>query len=190
MPAMRYSAVLFLGLTLTALNPGSALEAQVPTSAEVAAEREWLFEALRTAPTEEIGAAIADQIWRFWFRQGPDNEANQIMAKAMERRDSHDFAGAIEHLDELVAVAPNWAEAWNQRATVLFFQEYYDRSLEDVEKVLALEPKHFGALAGKAVILMHQGRVELGQKALREAVAVHPWLKERGMLLPVPGQEL
>lgn len=187
---MRVLAALALGLLVAALSPGVGPRAQATLSPEATAEREWLFEALRTAPTEQIGDAIADQIWRFWFRQGPDEQSNQIMARAMERRESHDYAGAIEQLDELVTVAPGWAEAWNQRATILFFQEKFDRSLEDVEKVLALEPKHFGALAGKGVILMHQGRVELGQQALREAVKVHPWLKERGMLLKAPGQDL
>lgn len=153
-------------------------------------ERDWLFNALRTAPTQTTGDAIADQIWRYWMRQAPDKISSELMNQAMDRRRQYDFAGAMEYLDGLVERSPNWAEAWNQRATILFFQQHYDRSLEDVERVLALEPKHFGALAGKATILMFQGRTELGQKALREAIEVHPWLKERGMLLPVPGQEL
>ena len=190
MPAMRNLAAFAFGLILVMLSPLPNLQAQTLSSPQAVAEREWLFEALKTAPTEEIGAAVADQIWHFWFRQWPDDRSNQVMAKAMERRDLHDYAGAIEHLDELVTLAPDWAEAWNQRATILFFRDQLDRSLEDVEKVLALEPKHFGALAGKAVILMHQGRVELGQKALREALEVHPWLKERSMLLKAPGQDL
>jgi tetratricopeptide (TPR) repeat protein len=162
-----------------------------PAPAAPEAQREWLLEALRTAPTEEIGRAIEDQVWRFWMRQAPDEISANLMNRSMERRREYDFAGAMEYIDDMVAHAPYWAEAWNQRATVLFFQEKLDASLEDVEKVLALEPKHFGALAGKAVILMQQGRVELGQKALREALAVHPWLKERRMLLAVPpGQSL
>lgn len=174
--------------TAAALPHGSA--AQQPRTAEAAAERDWLFEALRTAPAEGIGRAIEDQIWRFWMRQAPDQVSAELMNRAMERRRAYDFAGAMEVLDALVEHAPGWSEAWNQRATVLFLQEKYDRSLEDVEKVLALEPKHFGALAGKAVILMRQGRMQLGQKALREALAIHPWLKERSMLLPVPGESL
>ena len=55
-----------------------------------------------------------------------------MLDAAMERRSQYDFAGAIEHLDKLVAHAPDYAEGWNQRATILFLQEKYDRSLEDV----------------------------------------------------------
>ena len=53
---------------------------------------------------------------------------------------------------------------------------------------LLREPQHFAALAGQATILMRQGRMELGQKALRRAVEIHPWLKERSMLIPLPGE--
>ncbi|HSF93873.1 MAG TPA: tetratricopeptide repeat protein [Thermohalobaculum sp.] len=185
---MKHLIAFMLMLMVAVPSPGPA---QQPLTSDAAIERAWLFKALETAPTEETATAIANQIWRFWFRQGPNQEANRIMAKAMERRDARDFAGAIEQLDTLVEIAPDWAEAWNQRATVLFFQEKDDNSLDDVEKVLELEPKHFGALAGKAVILMRQGRMQLAQQALRRAVDIHPWLKERGMLLPEPpGQKL
>ena len=162
------------------------LRAQTPQGEEIAAERERLFEALRIAPDEAAGRTVADRIWRFWRRQAPDRASAETMAQAMERRRWYDLSGAVEQLGRLIEHAPEWAEAWNQHATVSFLQEKYDRSLDDVERVLALEPKHFGALAGKAVILMRQGRFKLGQKALRQAVAIHPWLEERSMLLPEP----
>ena len=188
---MRWCAlILFAGL-LAGLTMQADVRAQSPLSGEATVERDWLFETLRTAPTEAAGQAVAHMIWQFWMRQAPDETSATMMARAMERRRSYDYAGAMEHLDQLVAHAPDWSEAWNQRATVLFFQEYYDHSLDDVEKVLALEPMHFGALAGKAVILMQQGRIELGQRALRAALAIHPWLSERRMLVPEPpGQDL
>jgi len=187
---MTRAPALSLLLLALAATPAAAAQQAPPPPADAQAVHDWLFEALRTAPTEQVARAVEDQIWRFWMSQAPDQESAELMNKAMERREQYDFAGAIEQLDLLVARAPDWSEAWNQRATVLFFQEEFDRSLEDVEKVLALEPRHFGALAGKAVILMQQGRIELGQKALREAVAVHPWLRERSMLLQSPGQSL
>jgi tetratricopeptide (TPR) repeat protein len=185
-PRIISLTVLILGMTIF-----QDLAAQTTTSEEANAERDTLFEALRAAPTESDGQAAADQIWRFWFSQAPDEASAGIMGKAMERRRQYDFAGAMELLDQLVAEAPDWPEAWNQRATVLYLQDKLDRSLDDVERVLALEPKHFGALAGKAVILMQQGRIDLGQQALRAALAIHPWLTERRMLLPeAPGVDL
>ena len=185
-PVLILFTVLFAGF---AVQPD--LRAQTSLSGEAPAERGRLFQSLRTAPTEAAGQAIARQIWQFWMRQAPDETSAAIMARAMERRRTYDFAGAMEHLDQLVVHAPDWPEAWNQRATVLYLQRNFDQSLDDVERVLALEPMHFGALAGKAIILMQQGRIVLGQQALRAALKVHPWLSERAMLLPeAPGQDL
>ena len=98
------------------------------------------------------------------------------------------FDEALRLLDEVVTAAPGYAEGWNQRAFIRFLKDDLDGSLEDIDRTLELEPKHFAALAGKAMILMRQGRMELGQAALRRAVEIHPWLKERSMLIPAPGE--
>jgi Tfp pilus assembly protein PilF len=188
---MRWLVLILFGLLLAGFSVQPDLRAQTSLSGEASAERWGLFETLRTAPTEAAGQAAAAQIWQFWLRQSPDETSAAMIEQAMERRRQYDFAGAMEHLDQLVVQAPDWPEAWNQRATVLYLQGNFDHSLDDVEKVLALEPMHFGALAGKAIILMQQGRIALGQIALRAALAVHPWLSERAMLLPeAPSQEL
>ena len=185
---IRFAAlVLALVLAGPILQPGA--QAQPAPPADGAAERQWLFEALRTAPTERLGRVIEDQVWWYWMRQAPDVESAAMMRDAMGRRDAYDFAGALEIADRLVQRAPDWAAAWNERATILFFQGKYEASLADVARTLGLEPKHFGALAGKALIHFRQGRAELAREALRRAVAIHPWLKERHMLPTEPAGE-
>lgn len=150
-----------------------------------AEERAALLQALKSAPDETVAFAAADAIWELWLT-APDEKAQAMLDAALERRGNYDFAGAIEHLDDLIDYAPDYAEGWNQRATMLFLQEKYGRSLDDIIETLEREPAHFGALAGRAVILMRQGRTALGQKALREAIAIHPYLRERSMLIVVP----
>ncbi len=148
-----------------------------------------LYIELKQSKTESAARAIENRIWQNWVI-GPNTEATNLLAKAMERRRAYDFAGSLEILNKVIEKTPNWAEVWNQRAFVHFLREEFDKSLEDADRAIELEPNHFGALAGKAQILMSQGRTALGQKALRRAIKLHPFLKERALLIEIPGQEL
>lgn len=194
----------FLVAATLALAPGQGIAAEPPAAAPGEAgaaarpeardaararEREALFAALAAAASETEARAIEGAIWRYWM-EAPSAEAQALLDRAMERRVAYDFAGAIEILDELVALAPDYAEGWNQRATVRFLRQEFDKSLDDVERVLALEPWHFGALAGKALILMGQGRHGLAQQTLRRAVEIDPWLRERALLVEIPEEKI
>lgn len=159
-------------------------------SARATPEQDALFKALKNAPTEEEASRIEDDIWTSWLDAAPTPEIRQKVDEAMRRRDSYDFQGAKVLLDKVVEEAADYSEGWNQRAFILFLQGNYEASLEDIERALALEPRHFGALSGKAIILMTLGRVESGQEVLREAVGIHPFLKERDMLIKPQGVDL
>jgi hypothetical protein len=73
---------------------------------------------------------------------------------------------------------------------VLFLAGAWDASLEMIERTLKLEPKHYGAMAGKGLILMMQGHDAESQKALKEALAINPWLKERNLISDEPGRKI
>jgi tetratricopeptide (TPR) repeat protein len=77
-------------------------------------------------------------------------------------------------LDRLVALEPNWAEAWNQRATVRFLAEDFDGSMADIDKVLKLEPRHFGALTGMGVILQREGLDKRALEVFNRALEIYP----------------
>ena len=176
------AALMSMNVIFSDLSPAFSYDAKAR-----AEERADLLAALKSAPDEAVARAAADAIWQHWTT-APDEEAQRMLDAARLRMRNYDFAGAIEHLDQLVAYTPDYSEGWNMRATTLFLQEKYDESLEDVEKTLELEPAHFGALAGKAMILMRQGRAGLGQDALRKAVEIHPYLRERALLIEFPNE--
>ena len=156
-------------------------------------EREALFAALLAADTEQKGRAAEDAIWRMWFR-GPSVEIGARMDDGSQRLRWGEYEAAEEIFSEVVAAAPDYSEAYNQRAFALFLQGDLEASLEDIDRALALEPKHFGALAGRVQIFVQQGREALALEAVREAVAIHPWLRERTLLreeekeAPAPGE--
>ncbi|MVA98526.1 tetratricopeptide repeat protein [Nitratireductor sp. CAU 1489] len=151
---------------------------------DVPALRARLFAELKAAPSQARGRAVEDAIWRMWMAQAPNEAIRSDVADAMAARERHELGRALDLLDGVVVAAPDYAEGWNQRAFIHFLKGNPDEALADIDRALALEPKHFGALSGKAIVLMSQGRMKLAQQALRRAVDIHPWLKERSLLLP------
>jgi tetratricopeptide (TPR) repeat protein len=150
---------------------------------------ETLLSALATAESQAEADRLSSEIWQIWLT-APDETAQEVLDNAMRRRQAYDFLGAIDHLNRLIQAYPDYAEGWNQRATMYFMRGDLEASLADVAEVLAREPRHFGALSGKAVILFQQGKVSLAQIAVREALKYHPFLSERAMLDASPGTDL
>ena len=152
-------------------------------------EADPLFDALAEAETEAEADGIARRIWQVWLT-APDPAAQELLNAAMIRRQARDFLGALQVLDRLVVAFPDYAEGWNQRATLHFMRGDFDASLADVAEVLAREPRHFGALSGMAMILYRQGNRPVAERALRKALEIHPFLRERALLEADPGTEL
>ena len=87
-------------------------------------------------------------------------------------------AEALSILNRLIGANPDFAEAWNKRATLYFMMKKYDDALSDIAKVLDLEPRHFGALAGKGMILERQKNFSAAREAYEDALAVNPTLED------------
>ncbi len=182
----RLAALTALAL-LTGLSPVAARACPPPPDLSQQSAR--LLEALRTAPDEAAARRLSDEMWRIWTT-APDARAQEMLDRGMERREAYDFAAALAAFDELVAYCPDYAEGYNQRAFVNFLRGEYALAVEDLEKALELRPEHFAARAGLALSLMELGRIEAGQAALREALALNPWLPERAMLISRPGEDI
>jgi tetratricopeptide (TPR) repeat protein len=181
------SALLALPLSAGLALPSFAGNIAPPAAADET-YRERLFESLKNARSEAEGRAIENAIWEMWMAQAPTEEVARSIRQAMDARESYDYSRALALLDTAVTAAPDYAEAWNQRAFVRFLKEDFEGSLTDIDRALELEPRHFGALSGRALVLMRFGRMEAAQRTLREAVAIHPWLQERSMIIPEPGE--
>lgn len=162
-----------------------------PAHADEAADRaalDRLFAELRTAPDAAAAQRIDDQIWRIWTSPSDDN-LRLRMLDVLEARSNFDLRRALKLLDVLVADFPDYAEAWNQRATIHYMLGDYDASLADIERVLALEPRHFGALAGRVLIYLAEGKRQQALKDMVDALAIHPFLSEK-QLFPELQQDM
>ncbi|GKY87167.1 tetratricopeptide repeat protein [Sinisalibacter aestuarii] len=172
-------------LLLSLASPAQAEEV-CPPAPDISAALDVLIADAQAAQTYMAGRdAFRDM--RALYNAAPDTWSGELLDIALERIAMADYDGAMLGLDELVAYCPHWAEGWNQRAFVHFLREEYEPALADLEQALALSPRHVAALSGKGLTLMRMGREAEGDAVLRDAVALHPWLPERGLLDPPAG---
>ncbi len=133
-------------------------------------------ELLRTEDPGKI-AFLQAGIWHVWYDTG-DPEARDMMSRGVQALVAKRYPEAVEIFTALIDHAPHYAEAWNRRATTYYLMGRYQDSLADIDKVLQLEPRHFGALSGRGLCLRELGRLPEAVKALRAALAVDPHLEE------------
>jgi tetratricopeptide (TPR) repeat protein len=163
---------------------GQAIEPMQPPSDLPRAQRgdqvrglDFLFEALKVAPDAESAKHIENRIWALWVASGSDT-ANLLMTRVKTAIDGKDLALALKLLDSIIEIRPTYVEAWNRRATLYYMQKDYTRSMADIRQVLALEPRHFGAISGLGMILHEFGDDKRALDAFRRAVQIHPHLQK------------
>jgi tetratricopeptide (TPR) repeat protein len=182
-PGLVRMAVFILALGLAA-HLGDFGLAQTPPEAATKTHRlDELFSNLKSTKDEQEADRAVAEIWKLWLHSGTP-ELDEKMEQASRLMGAGLASLALPGLDDLVKRAPDWAEAWNKRATALYLAGEHERSLADIERVLALEPRHFGALAGIGLIRMARGEYREALAAYRRALAVNPFLKERMELIP------
>ncbi|MGF1659662.1 MAG: hypothetical protein ACFCUS_09535 [Rubrimonas sp.] len=134
-----------------------------------------LFASLGDAdPTD--AARLERQILDLWSRSGSDS-MDFLLRRGRESLDAEEYDKSVAHLSALIDLAPEFAEAWNMRATAHFMAKDYWASMADIQRTLALEPRHFGALVGLATILEQTGDSAGALRAHRAALALHPSLE-------------
>jgi tetratricopeptide (TPR) repeat protein len=123
------------------------------------------------------GERIEQEILRRFNRSGSAT-ADLLMGWASEAMEEKDYPLALDVLDQILVIKPDFAEAWNKRATVYFMMDNYGASLSDIRETLALEPRHFGALAGFGMILKAMDRNDEAIKVLKRAIEINPRLED------------
>ena len=132
-----------------------------------------LFAKLKSATGYLVGRTIEQQIWAIWL-QSDNAEVTKLMGDGVEAMNNQDYKTALTDFTRITELAPDFAEGWNKRATVLWMVGDYYGSLADVDKTLALEPRHFGALSGLGLIDSALDRDEDAIAAFQRALAVNP----------------
>jgi tetratricopeptide (TPR) repeat protein len=135
-----------------------------------------LFTALKQAPNAQAAQAIESRIEAMLLQSGSDT-ADLMITRARGMIEAKDYDLSLKLLDATIDIAPQFTEAYAQRATVHYLKKDLYRALADLRVVIAREPRHFTAYAGLGVILQDVGEHRRAVDALRRAVDINPFLK-------------
>ncbi len=135
-----------------------------------------LFRQLRTAPDAAAAHRIEALVWHIWSESKMIG-TRIVLREGLAAMDEQDYQKALARFDAVVELEPEFAEGWNKRATVLFLMGDYAGSVEDIERTLALESRHFGALSGLGMIYDSLDQKKPALKAFRAALEIHPNLE-------------
>jgi tetratricopeptide (TPR) repeat protein len=116
---------------------------------------------------------IESQIWEIWLAH-PNPDVERLMQLGTASMNAQATADALLIFSQLTQSFPNYAEAWNKRATLYFLLGDLDASITDIEATLALEPRHFGALSGLGMVYIQRNELSKAKQAFEDLVAVHP----------------
>ncbi|MBN8183917.1 tetratricopeptide repeat protein [Roseibium aggregatum] len=135
-----------------------------------------LFANLAKSDNPKEAERISREIQMLWMDSGSDT-VDVLMSRAGKAIQADDHALALDLLDTVVILKPTYAEGWNRRATVHYMTEDFGKSLVDIERTLALEPRHWGALSGLAIIQRRLGFESEALATFRRALEVNPSLE-------------
>ena len=132
-----------------------------------------LFRQLQSAPELTQAQLIERRIWGIWHTH-TDPQVYKTMAVGVLSMRSGALKKALAAFDRIVAIDPNFAEGWNKRATIYYMMGRYTASVNDIQRALYLEPRHFGALSGLGLIFDAIGKGDAALKVWKQALAIHP----------------
>jgi tetratricopeptide (TPR) repeat protein len=119
-------------------------------------------------------APVAEAIEGMWLQSGSDT-IGVLMARSAKAINDQKNELALEFLDAVVELAPDYAEGWNRRAYVYFLQNNFESAVGDLRRALALEPNHFKALEGLARILRDTGQKKAALQAYKQILKINPY---------------
>ena len=132
-----------------------------------------LFEILQSSSDTQLLMETENRIWDAWMSH-PNGEVEQLMLAATQLMNSNRLSDALALYSGIIRRFPDYAEAWNKRATLYYLSGNFSASIADIDHTLALEPRHFGALSGLGLIYLRQNELRKARDAFERVLQVHP----------------
>ena len=141
-----------------------------------------LFDQLIEANDLKNAEQLEKKIWSVWSKHPSDNRLTDKMEFGTELMQYGNYNYALKVFNNIIVTDPQWSEAWNKRATVYFLMNEFKNSLDDIDKVLSMEPRHFGALSGQARIFIRLQKYEKAIKSIKKTLEFYPSFKSQELI--------
>ena len=130
-----------------------------------------------------LSPVIAQQIWTLWSTHPTDQKLTSLLQEGSRLVQDQKLNRAIDVFTETIELDPNWAEAWNKRATVFYMVGEFQKSQDDIDKVLELEERHFGALAGQGMVNIQLKNYEKAILSYKKAQEIYPSMQSPEIMI-------
>ena len=124
------------------------------------------------------------KIWKIWSTHPSKEDLTNLLANGSNLVNERKFYQAYDIFSKVILLDPNWPEAWNKRATILYIMGRYQESQDDITQVLKLEKRHFGALAGQGLVSIALENYEKAIKSYKEVEKIYPNLQSPKIMIP------
>ena len=128
-------------------------------------------------------SSIVQKIWTLWSTHPTDEKLTSILDEGSRLIQDQKLVRAIDIFTDAIELDPTWAEAWNKRATVYYMIGEFQKSQDDIDKVLELENRHFGALAGQGMVNIGLKNYEKAKLSYQKAQEIYPAMKSSKMMI-------
>src|SRR6056300_395505 len=123
------------------------------------------------------------KIWEIWSTHPTDENLTLELLKGSNLMQGDTISESIKIFSKLIKLDPNWAEAWNKRATALYLIGDYEGSQKDIDRVLELESRHFGALAGQGLVNIKLENYEKAIESYKRAQEIYPAMQSPKIMI-------
>ena len=131
----------------------------------------------------KVAAIVEQEIWSLWSTHPTDEKLTARLEEGSMFIRNQQPKRAREIFTEVIKLDENWAEAWNKRATVLYMLGEFQKSQDDIDKVLALEQRHFGALAGQGLVNIQLKNYEKAIRSYEQAQEIYPAMRSPKIMI-------
>ena len=131
----------------------------------------------------KVASIVEQEIWSLWSTHPTDEKLTARLEEGSMFIRNQQPKRAREIFTEVINLDENWAEAWNKRATVLYMLGEYQKSQDDIDKVLELEPRHFGALAGQGLVNIQLKNFEKAIISYKQAQEIYPSMRSPEIMI-------